>query len=117
MSLKAWQWAWTQELKHSCKIVLLALADYANDDGQCYASTKHLAQKCGMARSSICEQLRILQQKKLLITIKQHCAQGYRKSNRYQLVQSPAPEHLSPGAGHTYVREPDLGFHRVQNQH
>lgn len=107
MSLKALQWAWMQDLKHSSKIILLALADYASDQGQCFASTKHLAQKCGMARSSICSQLRVLQEKKLLTSIKQHSARGYRQANRYQLSLSPDSVRQSPAVGQGGVREPD----------
>ncbi len=49
MSLKQSLWVWQQRLKPGPKLVLLALADYANDQGQCYPSLKQLQRKSGFA--------------------------------------------------------------------
>ncbi len=38
MSVAATQWAWRQALKPAAKLVLLALADRANDAGECWPS-------------------------------------------------------------------------------
>lgn len=40
---------WTLELGHTHKIVLLALADNANDEGVCYPSIATIIKKCGLS--------------------------------------------------------------------
>lgn len=45
--------AWHVALPHADKIVLLALADNANDEGYCFPSSSTLARKCGMDERSI----------------------------------------------------------------
>jgi hypothetical protein len=53
MSVKIMTVVWTLDLPHADKIVLLALADNANDDGYCYPSTTTVSKKCGMAERSV----------------------------------------------------------------
>lgn len=48
MSIKIMSAAWTVRLPHSDKIVLLALADNANDEGLCFPSITTLSEKCGL---------------------------------------------------------------------
>lgn len=44
---------WDVNLPHADKIVLLALADNANDEGHCWPSITTLARKCGMDRRTV----------------------------------------------------------------
>lgn len=44
---------WKLDLPHAEKIVLLALADNASDEGQCYPSNATLMKKCGLEERSI----------------------------------------------------------------
>lgn len=44
---------WALAMPHADKIVLLALADNANDEGYCYPSASTLSRKCGMNERSI----------------------------------------------------------------
>lgn len=53
MSVKIMTAVWAVDLPHADKIVLLALADNANDDGYCYPSSTTIARKCGMAERSV----------------------------------------------------------------
>ena len=53
MSIKVMAWAWGQNIKPTTKIVLLALADHADDDGICWPGLKSIAAKCGLHRVSI----------------------------------------------------------------
>lgn len=46
------QWAWQQPLRSSTKIVLLALADYADTSGRCWPNIATLAKKCGLSCAS-----------------------------------------------------------------
>lgn len=46
MSLEAMNWAWEQPVaKSTNKLVLLALADHANADGECWPSMKRIAER------------------------------------------------------------------------
>ena len=43
-------WAWQQEVDDpSAKLVLVKLADSANDDGVCWPSHRKLARDCGLS--------------------------------------------------------------------
>lgn len=44
---------WSTPLNHTDKIVLLALADNANDEGSCYPSIATVAAKCGLDARSV----------------------------------------------------------------
>ena len=46
-------WAWKQPLKGTDKLVLVALADNADDDGVCWPGQKFLAEKTGMTDRSV----------------------------------------------------------------
>jgi hypothetical protein len=48
MSIKLMTAVWAVALIHTDKLVLLALADNANDEGLCWPSVMTLTQKCGM---------------------------------------------------------------------
>lgn len=45
--------AWKTDLPHADKLVLLALADNANDEGLCWPSVQTLERKCGMSESTV----------------------------------------------------------------
>lgn len=45
MSVKAMAWAWEQDVSGNDKLVLLALADWARDDGLCWPGLRQIAEK------------------------------------------------------------------------
>lgn len=53
MSVKIMAEVWLLDLPHTEKIVLLALADNANDEGHCYPSIATLIKKCGLSERSV----------------------------------------------------------------
>jgi hypothetical protein len=58
MSIAASAWVWENSLtKGSEKLVLLALADYANEAGQCWPSIATIARRCGLERRYIIDLL------------------------------------------------------------
>ena len=59
MSLKVMHWAWSLALPPTPKIVLLALADEANDNGYTFPSVAYLARKCSLGDRTV---QRVLQQ-------------------------------------------------------
>ena len=81
MSLKQLTLAWqAQGVTHTCKLVLLALADNANEDGDCWPSLSNIAKKCCLSRQGVLDQISILRDRELVAIDKK---QG--KSNRYKL--------------------------------
>lgn len=64
MSVKVMTLAWAVVLPHSAKLVLLALADNANDEGDCWPSIPTLASKCCMHRSTVMRMLGELEERR-----------------------------------------------------
>lgn len=125
MSVKVSTWAWSLPLKGNEKLVLLALADHANDEGRCWPSIESLVEKCGLSRSPIIEHLKKLHQLGLFTKETLYDQFGKKKGNVYTLNISLSPELLrskllrpdllrsentSTKSGFTpdYVRNPDL---------
>ena len=109
MSIKAMNWAFGLELKPVKKVILLALADSADDDGRCWPGKKYLARKCSVAEKTITRQVEELQAMGLVKVI--HRKQGeWNKTNLYQLnlqadvvnsvdVDTPENEEIKPVEG------------------
>ena len=92
-------WAWRQQLSPTPKLILMALADAANDDGICWPSVSTVATKCCVSVRTVRRVMQKLVDRGLL-----HSEQRYRKdgscsSNRYQL-RLEGGDRLSPAAGH-----------------
>lgn len=76
--------AWDTECSnHTTKLVLIALADNANDQGVCWPSVPTLAKKCGLTRQGVMAQIGKLEEAKLL-TVERTNGRG----NRYVLNPS-----------------------------
>lgn len=58
MSIKQLNLAWDTECEtHTQKLVLIALADNANDDGGCWPSLTNIARRCSLSRQGILDQI------------------------------------------------------------
>jgi DNA-binding transcriptional regulator YhcF (GntR family) len=53
MSLRVMTWAWSVHLSPTPKLVLMALADEADDDGYCFPSQRRLAAKCSITDRTV----------------------------------------------------------------
>ena len=54
MSLDALKWAWEQDCPNAtAKLVLMALADHANSDGECWPSMKRVAELTGISSRQV----------------------------------------------------------------
>jgi hypothetical protein len=53
-------WAWTVRLPPTSKIVLLALADEANDSGFCFPSHQHVAKKSELGERTVRRMIKLL---------------------------------------------------------
>ena len=88
-------WAWQQQLSPTPKLILMALADAANEHGICWPSVSTVATKCCV---SVRTARRVMQ--KLVDCRLMFSEQGYRKdgsctSNRYRL-RLGGGDNLSP---------------------
>ncbi|PSW14763.1 helix-turn-helix domain-containing protein [Photobacterium sanctipauli] len=61
MSIKVMTAVWDADnLKGNAKLIMLCLADFANDEGYCWPSLERLAKKCGVSRSTVKAQIKSL---------------------------------------------------------
>ena len=92
MSVRASTWAWSlEEVMGSEVLVLLALADQANDEGFCWPSQEKLAPKARQSVSTLRRSLRSLEKMGLLTTITRSSTRG-RRSNLYLLHIGAKPD-------------------------
>lgn len=92
MSVRASTWAWSlEEVMGSEVLVLLALADQANDEGLCWPSQEKLAPKARQSVSTLRRSLRSLEKMGLLTTITRSSTRG-RRSNLYLLHIGAKPD-------------------------
>lgn len=86
MSIKAMNWAWGQGNIHvGPKLMLLALADHADNDGYCWPGTRGIAEKCGVSRPTLYKYLHSLREANLLCVEARTDGAGRTISNSYQL--------------------------------
>lgn len=92
MSVRASTWAWSlEEVMGSEALVLLALADQANDEGLCWPSQEKLAPKARQSVNTLRRSLRSLEKMGLLTTITRSSTRG-RRSNLYLLHIGAKPD-------------------------
>ena len=100
-------WAWEQKLNPTPKLILMALADAANDFGVCWPSVSTLATKCCVSIRTVRRVMQLLVDRKLLLSEPRYRKDGSCSSNRYRLQLdggdrlSPAPDRgeITPGQG------------------
>ena len=79
-------WAWRQALTPTLKLVLMALADSADDQGVCWPSVSTLAKKCSVSTRTVRRSLRGLMDSGMLIAEARRRGDGSSTSNRYRLL-------------------------------
>jgi hypothetical protein len=57
MSYDATTWAWRADVRGTKKIVLLYLADLADEDGLCFPGSVRMTERCGVGRSAVFDAL------------------------------------------------------------
>lgn len=89
MSIDLIKWVWTEtETTGSTRLVLLVLADQANDQGYCWPSMKTISKKANLSRRYVINILRELEEKGLLQKRKRLDENGDYTSNMYRLVMN-----------------------------
>ena len=86
MSAKATAWAWAQPVTGLTKLVLLTLADVANQEDKTWYSRKHLAQRATVSVATLDRAVRELQELKLVDVQQRHREDGSLMSCVYQLL-------------------------------
>lgn len=90
MSIRLMTTAWEIDLPTGQKMVLLALADRANDDGECWPGQESLARKCSLSERAVRENLRRLNEAGLIEIEERYDTDTHaRKTNVYHLVFGP----------------------------
>src|SRR5690625_3421159 len=100
MSISALNWAFEQDLPHSEKSVLVALAHRADKNGYCYPGIEMIATMTGASRRTVIRAIQGLDEKKLITRERRHRSNGSRTSTSYTLNLSATMTH-SPGANVT----------------
>lgn len=89
MSVEALTWAFKVKLNNpGAKFVLIALSNYADENGECYPSVSHLNSMTGISERTIQEHLVFLESKDLILRTKRRNEEGHFTSNIYQ-VRNP----------------------------
>ena len=106
-------WAWHQDLKPVPKLVLMALADAADDQGICWPSVATIATKVGVSTRTVRRVMQALTSCELLTAEQRYRSDGSCSSNRYRLSLeggdnlSPAPDGGDTTPGHARQGPPD----------
>ena len=87
MSIKLMSEAWDTEAKGNELIVLLCLADFANDEGYCYPSWRILLDKCKISRDTLARVLNKLEEDGYIIRESRKRDNGSDASNGYIVLQ------------------------------
>jgi Helix-turn-helix domain len=98
MSIRAMTWAWQISLSPTPKLLLMALADIADDTGLCWPSHTTLAAKCSLTDRTVRRVLVLLKRKSLILVEHRFKADGSRTSNRYRLAIDTPPDNMSGGS-------------------
>ena len=86
MSDRASSWAWQQRgLRTGSKIILLALADEADDDGVAWVGSKNVAARCEVKRQTVSNHIRWFEGIGLLKISERYNLEGQRTRNLYRL--------------------------------
>lgn len=87
MSVKAISWAWENGRGTAAqRLVLLALADSANDDGECWPGMGTIAKKTGVSVRSVHRAIGALEQAGLVEVQERRRSNGSYTSHLYRLT-------------------------------
>jgi DNA-binding transcriptional ArsR family regulator len=112
MSIRAMAWAWDAQCPApGAKLVLLKLADHANDEGECWPSQGRIAADCGLTRQTVNEHLKKLVELGLVRCENRFNGTG-QLANRYFLLCRETRHPLSgnPTPPLSDIPTPPVGF-------
>lgn len=86
MGIKAMTWAFEQPISGNEKVILLALADHADDDGYCWPSISRLVERSYTSESTVRRTLSDLRSMGFIEVESRTSEEGRSMSNGYQLM-------------------------------
>lgn len=91
-------WAWGQKLAPTPKLILMALADSANDSDECWPGISFIADKCCVSQRTVQRVLQQFENTGLMVVTPRYTSAGRQTSNGYRLrVDGTSnPDKLSP---------------------
>ncbi|MBK7044548.1 MAG: helix-turn-helix domain-containing protein [Rhodanobacteraceae bacterium] len=99
MSIPFWNWAWRQEQLTSIEtLLLLSLADMADDAGHSFPGIKMLAKRCRTSERTIQRCIAALKERGLL-QVRPRIVEGQQSSNFYTLVADLGAPNAKKGQG------------------
>jgi hypothetical protein len=98
MSIRAMNWAWGQKMAPTPKLILMALADSANDVDECWPGIPFIADKCCVSERTVQRVLQQFVNTGLMIVTPRYTSAGRQTSNGYRLTlgSTASPDNLSP---------------------
>lgn len=89
-------WAWEQRLPPNSKLILMALADSADEVGKCWPRVRLIAEKCCTSERTVQRVLKELETAGFLHIERNYRKDGSQSSNVYSLSLASPPDKLSP---------------------
>lgn len=97
MSVEALSWAFQQDVTPAAKkLVLIALANRADEDGYCFPGYEKLALQCSIDRRSVIRHVKDLQEQGFITVSSRTRENGSDTSNLYKLALKGWGDRLSP---------------------
>ena len=98
MSISAINWAFHQKTgSPASKLVLIKLADNANDEGRCYPSLTYISKHCEMHRSTVIRHISALSERGF-VDIEHRSVEGSKIPNVYHLKMQPLVAECDQGS-------------------
>lgn len=91
-------WAWEQQLPPNGKIVLMALADIADDTGDCWPKVSTIAHKCCISERTVQRVFKEFEGTGLIMVTPRFTAEGRQTSNGYRLKMEAKPATPPPSS-------------------
>ena len=108
MSIKVMSWVWeNSDTSGSVRLVLLALADSANDDGICWPGLETIAKKARISKRYVIEIIKQLEDKGSLKVERRRATEHKNLSNIYKVVMyssQPIASGSEPGFTRTIIK-------------
>lgn len=106
-------WAWEQALPPTSKLILMALADAASDEGICWPGIKTVARKCNVSARTVQRTIKVFVTTGVLMVEERRRPDGRQTSNSYMLALPQYPDKLSPPELRPHGRGDNGGAGRV----
>jgi len=88
-------WAWLQKMPPTAKLVLVKLADNADEWGYCFPGQRFVAERTGLSKRSVINQVKWLQDNGFITKAKRERRNGSTTSNGYHLLIGSATDALA----------------------